>query len=286
MANWWKFTVSLLLIAHFIAILGGILAAPGPNQTAPALASAINQATSSYIDTLLLNCPFRFYAPNPGPTRLTWYRVERADGTAAWFEMPFFDVGQFRTVYQRGLAMSAFLDTQVGPDEQHTHRLALSPVGSICSSSFVRKLTRQLDSRENPVQSVQVFTVHHRVLEPNQIASGWSLYDLRLYRPCCLGMFLPDGRRANSTEGDEKYPTAIESSRLGARMCVDLAAGNADPLRSIGVHWPRAMRELVRAQPDLIALHADENELKSRIEKMVEPAPHRMAHTNLGDLSR
>ncbi len=286
MANWLKIIGSLLLLAHFISILSGILAAPGPNLTPPVLASAINQVTCIYTDTLRLNCAFRFYAPNPGPTRLTWYRVERADGTAEWLEMPCFDGWKLRSVYLRGLVMSAFLDTQVGPDAQRSNRLATTPVGNICVSSFVRKLARQLDCRENPIQEVEVFTVHHRVLEPNQIAAGWSLYDLRLYRPCCLGFFKPDGLAVDRTADSEKYPSAIESSRLGARMCVDLARSYSDPVRSTGAHWPRPIRELIRVQPDLIAIRADENELKNRIEKLVDPTSKRMAMSNSGNTSR
>lgn len=270
MSSWWKIFGSLLLFAHFSAVLVGILAAPGPSQPPPALASAINRTTGVYTDALKLNCAFRFYAPNPGPTRLTWYRVGYVDGTADWFENPFFDVWQFRSIYQRGLAMSAFLDTQVGPDEKDTTRLALTPVGSLCTSSFVRKITQHLDRRGSPIQSVEVFTVHHRVLEPDQIADGWSPYDLRLYRPCCLGVYQPDGRPQNSGTDRKDYPAAIESSRLGARMCVDLSREGTGPARSLDPHWPRPMRELLSSHPNLLALRADENEFKSRIEMMVE----------------
>ena len=111
MASVWKAAASLILVGHFIAILSVVLAAPGPSHSGPVLATIVNKTASPYLDTLLLNSAFRFYAPNPGPARLTWYRVERTDGTAEWFEMPGFDALPLRSIYQRGLAMSSFLDT-------------------------------------------------------------------------------------------------------------------------------------------------------------------------------
>lgn len=269
MASWWKVPVSLFLVWHFIAILSGVVAVPGPNQLPPILATKVNQFASPYLDALLLNSSFRFYAPNPGPARLTWYRVERVDGKAEWYEMPGFDAWPTRSIYQRGLSLSSFLDTQLGPDSKDPKRLGLSPAGVICVASFVRKLTRQFDLPANRITTVELYTVHHKVLEPDQIASGWKAYDLRLYRPCCLGRFAPNGLASILPSNEYEYPFAVESSRLGARMCVDLA--NNDPassLKNIAFHWPRPLRELLPANPDLVSVSADENELKGRIERL------------------
>ncbi len=61
----------------------------------------------------------------------------------------------------------------------------------------------------------------------------------------------------------------MESSRLGARMCLDLAGGTLNcPPCDIPAHWPRPLRELALNYPELVVTSVAENDLKTRLERL------------------
>jgi hypothetical protein len=267
----WKALTSLLLLAHFFAILTATLAQPMPGQPAPYLAVWMHSLARPYLDALFLNSSFRFYAPNPGPVKLCWFRLERNDGTAEWVEFPRHRTLAPWPIYHRELAVVSFWDAQIGPDPQNSKQLTLSPPGQIGIASFIRRIREEHDHDSNPLEVVDLYTVHHRAAEPSQIAAGWTPYDLRLYRICHVGRFLPDGQPpANQS------PQAVESSRVAARILSDRRSFASHHTSDQLVNWPRPVQELILNHPKLVQ-RMSEDEAKQRIEQIAKSADESLA---------
>ncbi|MFQ3592775.1 MAG: hypothetical protein SNJ82_06230, partial [Gemmataceae bacterium] len=78
----WRVTLgSLLLLAHFSAIFCAIVVVPPPNGPAPFVAvQTYVRFFHPYLVLTNLNNGYHFYAPEPGPCALLWYRVQWDDG--------------------------------------------------------------------------------------------------------------------------------------------------------------------------------------------------------------
>ena len=275
MGNSWKAPTSLLLLAHFFAILTATLAQPMPGQPAPYLAVRMHSLARPYLDALFLNSSFRFYAPNPGPVKLCWFRLERNDGTAEWVEFPRRRTLAPWPIYHRELAVVSFWDAQIGPDPHNPKQLILTPPGQVGIASFVRRISSEHEHGSQPLREVDLYTVHHRAAEPSQIAAGWTPYDLRLYRICQVGRFLPDGQvLANQS------PQAVESSRLAARILADLRVYESHRPGDPHSPGPRSVQELILNHPQL-AQTLSEVEAKQTIEQLAEAADELLASQSL-----
>jgi hypothetical protein len=271
MGKLWKATTSVLLLAHFFAILTATLAQPMPGQPAPYLATRMHSLARPYLDAFFLNSSFRFFAPNPGPVKLCWFRLERDDGLAEWVEFPRRRTFAPWPIYHRELAVVSFWDAQIGPDPENQKQLTLSPPGQVGIASFVRRLNTKYDHGSSPLRAVDLYTVHHRAAEPSQIAAGWTPYDLRLYRICHVGQFSPDGR-----PHPQQSPQAVETSRVAARILSDVAADKVCRQGEKVFHMPRAVEKLIQTYPHL-AQTMSEDEAKNRIEQLVEAADNSLA---------
>ena len=82
------FGISLLIGWHFFAvftatqIIGGTA---GPSW----LASQVwTRVTRPYLEITHLNNAYHFYAPEPGPVAVAWFRVRFADGAVVWERLP------------------------------------------------------------------------------------------------------------------------------------------------------------------------------------------------------
>src|SRR2546429_575991 len=60
-----------------------------PNGPAPWLAMQVGtRFYRPWLDLTNLHNGYHFYAPEPGPVALLWFRVEYADGAARWRRLP------------------------------------------------------------------------------------------------------------------------------------------------------------------------------------------------------
>jgi hypothetical protein len=80
--------VSLLVAGHFFAILSTVLAVPPAGRAQPWLAMQALSTVEPYLQFVYLRNAYHFYAPEPGPASLVWFRVEYADNSARWIYLP------------------------------------------------------------------------------------------------------------------------------------------------------------------------------------------------------
>jgi hypothetical protein len=81
--------VSALILFHFVGILVAVVNVPPPGGAPPWLAHQLwMRVYRPYLTITNLNNGYHFYAPEPGPCALLYFRVEFADGYAKWVRIP------------------------------------------------------------------------------------------------------------------------------------------------------------------------------------------------------
>ncbi|MER3415620.1 MAG: hypothetical protein C4297_05335 [Gemmataceae bacterium] len=270
--------ISLAILAHFFAIFTAVTAAGNRVFPAPPLAVTMNEWVRPYLQLVFLTNPYRFYAPEPGPTNLMWFRVQYKDGTVRWFEFPRREDFVLRMPFQRGIALTMLLDSQMEPDMMRPNQYIVSPTGKICVASYIRHVARTVapgDGRPaDPqlVEEIQAYNVDHLILEPRQVQQGWGAYDLRLYRFVYLGSYNAEGQSRRNRVVEDIY-VGLDTTFVAERVVTDLIRQRErlDPGRVIEQPgFPLPVRELARRHRDLLTMKELPTHLGKYIEQLVE----------------
>ena len=81
--------ISLLIAWHFFAIFTATQIIAPPAGPPSWLASQVwTRVTRPYLQITHLNNAYHFYAPEPGPVALVWFRVKFEDGAVVWERLP------------------------------------------------------------------------------------------------------------------------------------------------------------------------------------------------------
>lgn len=279
--RWWvKALLSLLICGHWFAICTAVIAAGTPQFPPPLPAVwARLYLTQPYLNFVFLTNPYRFYAPNPGPANLVWFRLEYADGSVRWLEVPDRQQWRLRMPYQRHLCVALLFD-QMGESvsAQDPTVRRLSPQGKVAASSFARYVARKYpkaDVQGNPipVSRVSIYTVMHSVMEPYMVQKGWDVYDLRLYTPFYIGTFGPDGVQLD--KGTEYMEYRVVSDLVAHMLATDIYPqfrkypdrDRSEILAELGI--PRPIRAMFYRFPELLRQDdMDRPNLKEIIEQL------------------
>jgi hypothetical protein len=88
-AGWRMLAGTLLVLLYLGALLTAVAVVPPPNGPPPYLANHLwNRVTRPFLQFTVLNNGYHFYAPEPGPAALLWFRVEFEDGASCWVRIP------------------------------------------------------------------------------------------------------------------------------------------------------------------------------------------------------
>jgi hypothetical protein len=86
---WRRLAISLAILLHLAAIATAVTVVPPPQAPAPWVSMQLwMRAARPWLMLTNLNNGYHFYAPEPGPCALLWFRVEFADGASTWVKMP------------------------------------------------------------------------------------------------------------------------------------------------------------------------------------------------------
>jgi len=260
--TWVKCVVSVLVVLHLGAILTAVTSASGGRFNAPYLAVKANEPCRPYLQTVFLSNAYRFFAPNPGPATLTWFRLSYQDGSVRWVELPRReDFGSM--AYQRHLSLPA-LGTQTMPDPKQPEHQVLTPSAHVCLASYVRFLAKQhAHGTANPVVEVKAFNVSHTSLLPGHVRMGWEALDLRLYQPTFLGRYGADGVRSDDRPVSPGPMSLFVADILAEDVIPFLGAVTLDDLR-----LPGPVHRVVTRFPELLT--AAEQPMRERLKVAVE----------------
>ena len=263
----------MVIVTHFAAVLTVVTATGTAEFPPPHLAVAANQWALPYLRLTHLTNAYRFFARNPGPVDLVWFRVRFQGGRVRWVEWPAPDTRWLGVRQRQDMGTAVAIRGQLVPPAPGQRWPVLQPAGEAWVSSFARYLARTETAHDGaPVTGVQAFLVAHRLLLPYEIQMGWRPTDLRLYQPMVpLGTYDPTGRRVASPA--DASESAAASPSFFARWVIeeDVHTGAAareghlavpEPIRDVLVSFPRlrtpaASGEALRAEIERLVLSAD-----------------------------
>jgi hypothetical protein len=240
----------------------------------------------AYLQATFLTSPYRFYAPDPGPTTLMWFKLRYADGAVRWTEIARRDEFPWKTSYQRHLSLPLLLDwTGLYPDPADSRRVMFTEEGKVCVGSFVRHVARSnprfgVGGASIGVNDVTVYMVYHQILQPYQIRLNWQFDDLRLYNQSYLGVYSASGVRTEDAYGGAGYTIQFNSYLLAEFLLQDAgpllrdvpARGRLEKVAPfhLPAPWERVLDRYPEALSDLPPLDPDEDPSvkRARVEKL------------------
>jgi hypothetical protein len=270
-----RLALSLLIGAHFVAIVLAVTSYSSPGFPAPVLAVRAATIAQPYLQLTFLNSAYRFFAPNPGTPIVFWFRVQYTDGQVRWIELPGRSTPLWRAPYQRRLNLALQVGQHLSFVPQANGTQVLAPMGRLLLESAVRHLAhasarQDAAGRPLPVVNVGAYCVFHSVVTPAEVRDGWRPADLRSYRPVFVGAYTPGGERI-----DEFRPTVVEQSIayvVAGIVDVDVRpamTGNRTAGDAAGtVSLPEPVNAFLAQHPELIVAAPDES-LERRVQAML-----------------
>jgi hypothetical protein len=222
--NWRYLLGTLLLLWHFSAIFCAIVVVPPPNAPPPFLAlQAYVRYFHPYLVATNLNNGYHFYAPEPGPCALLWYRVEWADGATHWGRIPDHPKMANHLERRRYGALATVVTQSMPTPGDRLEKLAEArlkageekripldpnfpvpvqyreptPMVKLLLSSFARfiaKNTAHPTGGDAAVTGVKLYSVEYYNPPVEHFQAGRDPLDALLYIPHFMGDYLPDGR--------------------------------------------------------------------------------------------
>ena len=168
--TWFKCVVSLWICYH----LAGLVISPASIPPSSDLVRGSWPYVGPYLQFLSMNQGHHFFAPDPGPSTLIRYTVERANGTRVAGILP------NRETFPRLLYHRHFMLTEsvaaLEEEDQRTHSL------------LVRALAREL-CQEHGGEAISLSRVTHLLPTPEWFRAGERIDDPSLYEVKPLGRF-------------------------------------------------------------------------------------------------
>jgi hypothetical protein len=223
-----RIVISALILLHFVGILTAVTSVPPPGAQPMWLTTQLwTRFFRPYLQFVYLNNAYHFYAPEPGPATLLWFRLEYADGSSRWVTVPdrktdskdpllleYYrrlpiaqNVNQLVSLpavpseVARRRTAAAIVDGIPGPDEVAFHLPGVPqyqpPVNQARRflESYAAFVGSHFPHRDSvPVQGIKVYRVVHAIVPPAQFAKGLDPCDPILYLPYFQGEFDAEGR--------------------------------------------------------------------------------------------
>jgi len=215
---------SLLLLLHFSAIFCAIVVVPPPNAPAPFLAvQTYVRFFHPYLVLTNLNNGYHFYAPEPGPCALLWYRVQWDDGASHWGRIPDHPkmanhlerrrYGALATVITQGMPIPpdrleklAEARVKVGEEKKipvdPNFPLPMQyreppPMVKLLLSSYARYLAKNTphpQGKKAAVSGIKLYSVEYYNPPVEHFKAGREPLEETLYLAYFMGDFYPDGQ--------------------------------------------------------------------------------------------
>jgi hypothetical protein len=284
---WVKWLVSLVIFWQFFAILS-VVTASGNAPWQPSVI-VFNYVTKPYLESVFLTNAYRFYAPDPGPIDLLWFRIEYENGAVRWYDMA--DREQFtnRMPFQRHVSLTMMIQQMSSPDPTGgPGTFFLRPQAVITLQSYVRhfaqtKATKTPEGEDNLVKEVDVYHVSHVIMLPKQIRMGWESDDLRLHKATFLGTYDPNGNRLSTAidplGAERPYQTRGQPMSVLAMQIIGETQAMLEFEDKVGderlkavqkMHLPAPIRNLIVRFPELLDPAPPDTTPLDRIKKLVE----------------
>jgi hypothetical protein len=170
-----RIVVSMLILFHFVGICTAIISAPPQPWLAEKLWVYVYRP---YLQFTYLNNAYHFYAPEPGPASLLWYRVEyepNPDGTRnyRWVKVP-------QTVDGQNIEFGPDGEPHTYPQVMFTRRLSLAmsagqflQLNGVTLAQLADRRARAGNDKGIPPYPPAVIPMEQQYHEPNGVAKHW-----------------------------------------------------------------------------------------------------------------
>ncbi len=270
MHPWKRWALNVVLVVHLGALLLMVGSSGSGTYASPPLIVRAATFTGPYVRFTGMQNGYRFFAPDPGPATILWFRLNYENGAVRWGESPSRGRTQGSLAYQREFYPAMMLGMQTASPgtpivEGYPH---LTEIGLTYASSYARHLAASWnkvgeEAMVAKVRTVQIFIVTHAIRTPTQVRMNWSADDLRLYQAVDLGEFDAEGTPMGAavSMGHQRPPIL----GLVERMLQDLTGPEGE---TINAAFPAPFRALLMRFPELRRL--DENRpLQARIAQAI-----------------
>jgi hypothetical protein len=246
-----KLVLSLVILFHLSAILAHVLSGGRPLIMLMAASKF-----RPYLKTMWLDNAYRFYAPDPGPTEVIWYKMVYEDGSTQWTQVPprREDV-YLRMPYQRHMSISLLASmwnerlmskpredinsaVSILVNNQPVIRTVLTAVGEIYFRSYARHVARLYAAHPEtkaPLAYLECYMVHYLIRSPDEMRRKMDMFDPRKLRIDYISSFTPSGQMANFEQGFKP--------READDLFVELTQNEIVPLLEANAKKPPAERK-------------------------------------------
>ena len=182
---WARGLISLAIIWQLLAILVGPL-----NLPPSILGSALMPYFAPYHRLLFIGHPYKFFAPDPGPSHLLEYDLELADGSHEKGRLPDRNEQWPRLLYHRHFMLTEFIgnmppDFNPGVNNASWEQMPMSRAQQVRAKGYADHLLSRPDAKQ-----VTLTLVMHALPSMEQMArERVSLLDERSYRRRLLGTY-------------------------------------------------------------------------------------------------
>jgi hypothetical protein len=263
--------LSVVVVAHFAAILAAVASTATSNFPASPLAVAASEPLQPYLQATLFNNGYRFFAPNPSAPTLFWIRIQNRDGTVRWVELP----GEpestyFRAPYQRRVNLGLQFGTQLFLDKDGEGRARFTSIGEKRLSSLVRHVRHEhLVRSPGDIASFGMYVLQHVVITPEQVRDGWTPTDLRTYRIMPLGEFDAEGCRITPEQPiAEQTMAQIVTRMLWTEVRPRLNKDSREAVLN-SLSLPDPVTRFIKGHPQLLDLGPEADEVAAKIDLLL-----------------
>jgi hypothetical protein len=214
--------LSFLVLVHFGAVLTAVLAAPNPPWFTEQLRAHFYQP---YLEFMHLTETYKWFAPEPGPEPILWFRVEYADKSHRWVKVREPDDFSTKLIWTRFGSLTTWaiepvpdgenltesiIRRRISAGKHHHPPIPLDedddvssqyqeplPISKVMLASYARYVARTYPHPTDPDQSVtgvKIYGVVRSALDPDEFSRGTDPYDPTLLTPFYLGDYDPVGK--------------------------------------------------------------------------------------------
>jgi hypothetical protein len=216
---------TVLLLLHFGTIVTAVTVIPPPSGASPYISNQLwSRLTRPYLQFTVLNNGYHFYAPEPGPAALLWFRVEFEDGRSAWVRIPDHKAcrnhlerrrwGALATIVGQSVTLpperqEQLLQRRIDAGRRHKPPIPMgelppnqqyrepTPHARLLLASYARhvaRFTEHPDGLDKRVVGVKVYRVEYFNPPVQHFQAGRDPLDPTLYAAYYMGEFDADGK--------------------------------------------------------------------------------------------
>lgn len=272
--RWLKLALSVALLGHFLAIFFSVTGVSETSFSGPRICQAGLKACRPYLGRLLLDCPYRFYAPNPGVSPCLWLRVHFANGKSFCVEWPYFrePAPESRFVREMGLVESlklALVSTNGSAPEVSLISPSSEALGS-CAARLANVIVpAAFPHVDSKLLYLDFYRIHRVQPPPHVLRPDMDLFSAQYHAGYVLGRYDAQGNRMTPLATPELVIGELIQVilELDIQPHLEQAAESPVDLTVYARRWPTAIDQLLKKSPELKKLKG--KDLTARLESLM-----------------